>query len=87
VRASLLVFFLFSATVSFASLIVIGAVGWHEVLMVLAGMPLMLAGSRIGAALFQRAGGAHRGISLATLALIAVITAVRGVAGLLHTAP
>ncbi|MFH5926943.1 sulfite exporter TauE/SafE family protein [Roseomonas xinghualingensis] len=82
VRASLLVFFLFSAILSFGSLAVIGAVGTRELLMVLAGMPLMLAGSRIGAALFRRAGGAHRGVSLATLAVVAVVTAARGLSGL-----
>ena len=87
VRASLMAFFAFSAMASTASLLVIGAIGWREVAMVLAGMPLMLAGSRIGAALFRRAGGAHRGISLATLALVALLTAVRGLAGMLSTAP
>jgi hypothetical protein len=42
----------------------------------------MLGGSRIGAALFRRAGGAHRGISLATLAVVALVTAARGLSGL-----
>ncbi|MBP0492950.1 sulfite exporter TauE/SafE family protein [Pararoseomonas indoligenes] len=83
VRASLLVFFLFSALLSSGSLLVIGAVGRAEALLVLAGTPLMLAGSRIGAALFRRLGGAHRRISLVTLALVALLTAARGLAGLL----
>lgn len=87
VRASLMVFFLFSAFLSSASLVAIGAVGQREVLMVLAGMPLMLAGSRLGAALFRRAGGAHRNVSLATLALVALLTAARGLAGLFGSGP
>jgi uncharacterized membrane protein YfcA len=82
VRASLMVFFLFASTLSFTSLVLIGAVGGRELLLVLAGMPLMLGGSRIGAALFRRAGGAHRGISLATLAVVALVTAARGLSGL-----
>jgi Ca2+/H+ antiporter len=77
-----MVFFLFASTLSFTSLILIGAVGGRELLLVLAGMPLMLGGSRIGAALFRRAGGAHRGISLATLAVVALVTAARGLSGL-----
>jgi uncharacterized protein len=55
--------------------------------MVVAGMPLMLAGSRLGAALFRRAGGAHRNVSLATLALVALLTAARGVSGLVGGGP
>ncbi|HEY8614477.1 MAG TPA: sulfite exporter TauE/SafE family protein [Roseomonas sp.] len=87
VRSSLMVFFLFSAVVSNASLLAIGAIGQREAVLILAGMPLMLAGSRIGAALFRRAGGAHRRISLATLALVALLTAGRGIAGLLSSGP
>lgn len=87
VRASLMVFFLFSATLSSASLIAIGAVGWREVELVLAGMPLMLVGSRIGAALFRRAGSAHRNVSLAALAVVALLTAAKGLAGLLGGMP
>ena len=87
VRASLVAFFAFSAMASTASLVAVGAIGRTEVILVLAGMPLMLAGSRIGAALFRRAGGAHRGISLATLALVALLTAARGLAGMLSSAP
>lgn len=87
VRASLMVFFLLSATLSSASLIAIGAVGWREVAMVLGGLPLMLGGSRLGAALFRRAGGAHRNVSLATLALVALLTAVKGLVGLYGAGP
>jgi uncharacterized membrane protein YfcA len=87
VRSSLLVFFLLSAMASTASLVVIGAIGLREVMLILAGMPLMLAGSRLGAALFRRAGGAHRGISLATLAVVALLTAARGLTGLLSAGP
>ncbi|MBP0443911.1 TSUP family transporter [Roseomonas sp. SSH11] len=83
VRASLIAFFAFSAMASTASLTVIGAIGWRELLLVLAGLPLMIGGSRLGAALFRRAGGAHRGISLATLALVALLTAARGLSGLI----
>ncbi|WP_338662702.1 sulfite exporter TauE/SafE family protein [Pararoseomonas sp. SCSIO 73927] len=83
VRASLLVFFLFSALLSSASLLAIGAFGRVETLLVLAGTPLMLAGSYLGARLFRRLGGAHRRVSLLTLALVALLTAARGLAGLL----
>jgi uncharacterized membrane protein YfcA len=84
IRASLLVFFLLSAGLSSASLVAIGVVGWHELGLVLLGLPLMLGGSRLGARLFARLGGAHRRVSLITLALVALVTAFRGVAGLLH---
>ena len=87
IRSSLMVFFLLSASLSCASLVAIGAIGWREVLLVLAGMPLMLGGSRLGAALFRRAGGAHRKVSLAALALVAVLTAAKGLAGLLGDLP
>ncbi|SHJ47253.1 hypothetical protein SAMN02745194_02660 [Roseomonas rosea] len=83
VRASLMVFFAFSAMASTASLVAIGAFAWREVALVLAGLPLMLGGSRLGALLFRRAGGAHRNVSLATLALVALVTAARGISGLL----
>ncbi|MCR0981403.1 sulfite exporter TauE/SafE family protein [Roseomonas populi] len=83
VRASLLVFFLFSALLSTASLLAIGAIGRAEALLILAGTPLMLGGSRIGAAMFRRLGGAHRRISLLTLAVVAFLTAARGLAGML----
>ncbi|WP_052402245.1 sulfite exporter TauE/SafE family protein [Muricoccus aerilatus] len=87
VRASLMVFFLFSAALSTASLVLIGAMGRRELVLILAGMPLMLGGSRLGAALFRRAGGAHRNVSLATLALVALLTAAKGMAGLLGGGP
>ncbi|TPG55466.1 sulfite exporter TauE/SafE family protein [Roseomonas nepalensis] len=87
VRSSLMVFFLLSAGLSCASLVAIGAIGRREMLLALAGMPIMLAGSRFGAALFRRAGGAHRNVSLAALALVAALTAARGIAGLLGSAP
>lgn len=87
VRSSLMVFFLISAVLSTGSLVAVGAIGRAETVLILAGLPLMLVGSRIGAALFRRAGGAHRGISLATLALVALLTAARGLNGLLSTGP
>lgn len=83
IRASLMAFFAFSAMASTASLLAIGAIGTREVVLVAAGMPLMIAGSRLGAILFRRAGGAHRNVSLATLALVALLTAARGLSGLL----
>jgi hypothetical protein len=83
VRASLIVFFLFAALIAGVSLVATGAFGRAELLLSLVGLPVMIAGSAIGAALFRRLGGAHRRVSLAALSTIALLTAARGIAGLL----
>jgi uncharacterized membrane protein YfcA len=83
VRASLMVIFLISAVASNAGLAAVGAIGRREVLLVLAGVPVMLVGSSLGAALFRRAGGAHRNVSLLTLAFVALAAVARGLTGLL----
>lgn len=83
VRSSLIVFFLFAAIAAGVSLGFTGALGRMEMLLALVGLPIMIAGSALGALLFRRLGGAHRRVSLVTLALVAILTAAKGLAGLL----
>jgi hypothetical protein len=83
VRSSLIVFFFFAASAASVSLMVTGALGWTEGLQAMVGLPIMVAGSAAGAVLFRRLGGAHRSVSLVTLAVVALLTAIRGLSGLL----
>lgn len=82
VRASMSVFFMFAAAVSCLGLGTAGALGWGEMRLALLGTPIMLAGTLLGAWLFRHLGGAHRRVSLAALALVAVTTAAKGLTGL-----
>lgn len=81
-RASMSVFFMFAAGMSCISLAYAGALGMQETKLGLFGAPVMVGGTLLGNLLFRHGSGAHRRVSLIALAVIAVATAARGLAGM-----
>ena len=77
-RASLVTFFTATAAVGLVSVLVAGLLTARESLMIAIGLPVMLAGTFVGEALFERRGGHHRTASLVILATIAVISGLQG---------
>ncbi|WP_282602612.1 sulfite exporter TauE/SafE family protein [Paracoccus sp. PARArs4] len=84
-RASLLLFFAFTAVIALGSLAIGSDVlRWHMVLAAVAAYPSMLIGSWLGTRLFQRLGDGHYRIAaLGVLFVSAVLTGIKGVAGLI----
>lgn len=84
-RASLLLFFAFTACVALTSLL-IGAdvLRWSMVWGAALAWPFMQLGTSLGTWLFKRLGDGHyRAAALGVLFLTAIITGVRGITGLL----
>ncbi|MFW2587333.1 sulfite exporter TauE/SafE family protein [Sagittula sp. SSi028] len=84
-RASLLLFFAFTASIALASL-ALGAdvLSWAMLWQAAAMYPLMLAGTWAGTLLFRRLGDGHyRSAALGVLFLSAILTGVKGLGGLL----
>lgn len=83
-RASLLMFFLATSIASVVSLATAGLFGAFLAIPVAIGIPLVLAGSRLGEAILRRgAGRGHRGLSILLLCAVAVTSVAQAVSHLL----
>lgn len=83
-RASLLVFFLATSIASAVSLATAGLLGVSLAIPVAIGIPLIVAGSRVGEALLQRgAGRGYRALSILLLCTVAITSVVQAVSDLL----
>lgn len=83
-RASLMAFFPLSALVALPAAAVTGLLTRDALLLAVIGLPIMLAGGWLGAALFRRAGHrSYRRAATAALALTASLSIARGLSGLL----
>ncbi|KNY24312.1 sulfite exporter TauE/SafE family protein [Methylobacterium sp. ARG-1] len=83
-RASLLVFFLATSIASAVSLATAGLFGASLAIPVMVGIPLIVAGSRLGEALLRLgAGRGHRALSIVLLCTVAVTSVVQAVSDLL----
>lgn len=75
IRATLMVFFFFTAVTGCASAWFAGLIGWPELVMSAAALPLVVGGSAIGAAGFRRADARHyRPAALVVLVGAAMVT-------------
>ena len=82
-RASMIVLFLLTAVFAASGLVVAGLLGPAALVPIVAGLPLVFAGSLAGAALFRRSGGRHYDrIALGVLAVTALATLLRSLPGL-----
>jgi uncharacterized membrane protein YfcA len=78
-RASLLVFFLMTSITAMAALLAVGLVTLQAVCLSLLGLPVMWLGTRIGHLAFVRSADAtHRHVSIASLGVISVVSAIKG---------
>ncbi|MEF2070104.1 sulfite exporter TauE/SafE family protein [Consotaella aegiceratis] len=83
-RASLLAFFFFTAIIALPGQAYARLIDGPAVLLALVGLPIMVGGTALGAWLFARASqDLYRRIALAVLAVMALVTGLRGIAGLL----
>lgn len=83
-RASLMVFFLMTSVVAAVGLISIGLMTLHTVGLSLLGLPVMWLGTKLGELAFRRGNDKmHRQVSIVSLGLIAVISAVKGIGELI----
>lgn len=83
-RASMLVFFLATAIAALISVAMVGLLDWRSILLSLLGLPVMLAGTWIGELAFRRGSDAlHRQVSIASLGLVALGSAIKGISELI----
>ena len=83
-RASLLVFFLMTSITASIAALVVGLISVETVRLSLLGMPVMWIGTQIGEHFFSRGSGAtHRKVSIISLGIIALISAIKGASELL----
>jgi len=83
-RASLLMFFLATSIASAVSLATAGLFGAYLAIPVAIGIPLVVAGSRLGEAVLHRgAGRGHRALSILLLCAVAVTSVAQAVSDLL----
>ncbi|MGJ5181473.1 sulfite exporter TauE/SafE family protein [Bradyrhizobium oligotrophicum] len=83
-RASMMVFFLVSSIVATASLAWFGLLDLHIAVLTGLGIPVMLAGAWLGDLGFHRGSDTlHRRVSIASLAVVAVGSALKGLSDLL----
>ncbi|WP_315831300.1 sulfite exporter TauE/SafE family protein [Bradyrhizobium prioriisuperbiae] len=83
-RASLLVFFLATSIPAMASVAAVGLLDRRVLWLSVIGLPVMLIGTRIGAYAFHRGSDAlHRQVSVASLGIIALGSAIKGFSDLM----
>jgi uncharacterized membrane protein YfcA len=83
VRASLLVFFLMTSITATVTSAAIGLITWQTIGLSLLGLPVMWIGTRIGHLAFQRGSDAtHRRVSILSLGVIALVSAIKGLSDL-----
>ncbi|WP_454620318.1 sulfite exporter TauE/SafE family protein [Bradyrhizobium cenepequi] len=83
-RASLMVFFLATSIAALISTALVGLLDERALLLSLLALPIMLAGTWIGEQAFRRGSDAlHRQVSIASLGLIAIGSAIKGVSELM----
>ena len=83
-RASLLVFFLVASALAMISTVWVGLLDRNSLLLTLLALPIMLAGTWAGEQAFRRGSDAlHRQVSIASLGLIAIGSAIKGVSELM----
>lgn len=79
-RASLMVFFLMTSITATVSFVGVGLMTLHTVGLSLLGLPVMWLGTRLGELAFRRGNDAlHRQVSIASLGVIALVSAVKGI--------
>lgn len=84
-RAALIVYFAFAAVVAAGTGLATGVIGLPAGAMAAAGLPGLIAGTRLGAALFARGDArVFRAAGLATLALAAAAAMIKALAGPTH---
>jgi hypothetical protein len=82
-HASLLVFFLATSGVALISTAVLGLFDLRSCILSLIALPIMLAGSRLGRVAFHRGSDAlHRRVSIASLGVVAIGSAIKGISEL-----
>jgi uncharacterized protein len=83
-RASLLVFFLMTSVVAMVASTAVGLVTVQSTGLSLLGMPVMWAGTQVGQLAFTRGSNSfHRRVSIASLGIIALVGAVKGICDLI----
>jgi uncharacterized membrane protein YfcA len=83
-RASLLVFFLATSIAALISVALVGLLDLRSLVLSLLGLPIMLVGTWIGELAFQRGSDAlHRHVSIASLGLVALGSAIKGISELM----
>lgn len=83
-RASMMVFFLVSSIVATASLAWLGLLDLHIAVLTALGVPVMLIGTWLGDLGFHRGSDVlHRRVSIASLAVVALASALKGLSDLL----
>jgi uncharacterized membrane protein YfcA len=83
-RSSLMIYFALAATIAVPGALAAGLIDNSMLGLAAAGLPVMLAGTWIGAAVFRRVGEpAYRLVAAGALSLTAIAAIVRGLAGLL----
>jgi uncharacterized protein len=80
IRASLLVFFLMTSMTATITSLAIGLITLQTILLSMLGLPVMVIGTRLGHLAFTRGSDAtHRRVSIASLGVIALVSAIKGV--------
>ncbi|WP_454624913.1 sulfite exporter TauE/SafE family protein [Bradyrhizobium cenepequi] len=83
-RASLLVFFLATSIAALVSTALVGLLDLRCLILSVLALPVLIAGTRIGEQAFRHGSDAlHRQVSIASLGLIAIGSAIKGVSELL----
>lgn len=83
-RASMMVFFLVSSISALVSIGLIGLIDLRTLILTMLGIPIMLCGTWLGDIGFRRASDTlHRRVSIVSLALVALGSAVKGVSELI----
>lgn len=79
-RASLMVFFLMTSITATVSFVSVGMMTLHTVGLSLLGLPVMWLGTKVGELAFRHGSDAlHRQTSIASLGVIALVSAVKGI--------
>ncbi|SDT54223.1 sulfite exporter TauE/SafE family protein [Bradyrhizobium canariense] len=83
-RASLLVFFLATSIAALVSVALVGLLDLRSLMLALLGLPIMLTGTWIGEMAFRRGSDTlHRQVSIASLGLVALGSAIKGISELM----
>lgn len=83
-RASMMVFFLVSSITALVSVALLGLLDLRTLVLTVLGIPIMLVGTWLGDIGFQRGSDTlHRRVSIASLAVVALGSAVKGLSDLL----
>lgn len=79
-RATLIVYFLMTATLALGAAVLSGLIGYREIAAAIIGFPLLFAGGKIGERLFRQVGdGGYRRVATAALATLAAIVLLRAI--------